>query len=159
MSCLQGHTISIFSNANFQTLGQTNANFRPPWGPDESSFHPTSYMCDPRNPTLIASLQQAWVTLVQYWDKKRLPLTSNMREKGRADSRLAPSQWETSLQSNTVSHWLGANLESTLERYTPIVDFITENQHNMNKLDNHPQVADNTCAADTIICLREMKLC
>ena len=32
----------------------------------------------------------------------------------RADSRFAPSQWETSLQSNTVSHWLGANLESAL---------------------------------------------
>ena len=32
----------------------------------------------------------------------------------RADSRLAPSQWETLLQCNTVSHWLGANLESTL---------------------------------------------
>ena len=32
----------------------------------------------------------------------------------RADSRLAPSQWETSLQSNAVSHWLGANLESSL---------------------------------------------
>ena len=27
---------------------------------------------------------------------------------------LAPSQWETSLQSNAVSHWLDANLESTL---------------------------------------------
>ena len=25
----------------------------------------------------------------------------------RADSRLAPSQWETLLQSNAVSHWLG----------------------------------------------------
>ena len=32
----------------------------------------------------------------------------------KADSRLAPSQWETSLQSNAVSHWLGANLESAL---------------------------------------------
>ena len=31
-----------------------------------------------------------------------------------ADSRLACSQWETSLQSNGVSHWLGANLESAL---------------------------------------------
>ena len=30
------------------------------------------------------------------------------------DSRLEPSQWETSLQSNAVSHWLGANLESAL---------------------------------------------
>ena len=32
----------------------------------------------------------------------------------RAISRLAPSQWETSLQSVAVSHWLGTNLESTL---------------------------------------------
>ena len=30
----------------------------------------------------------------------------------RADSRLVPSQRETSLQSNAVSHWLGSNLES-----------------------------------------------
>ena len=28
-------------------------------------------------------------------------------ENYRADSRLSPSQWETSLQSNAVSHWLG----------------------------------------------------
>ena len=32
----------------------------------------------------------------------------------RVDSRFAPSQWETSLQSNAVSHWLGANLDSAL---------------------------------------------
>ena len=32
----------------------------------------------------------------------------------RADFRFAPSQWETSLQSNAVSHWIGSNLESTL---------------------------------------------
>ena len=32
----------------------------------------------------------------------------------RADSRFAPSQWETALQSNVVSHWLGTNLESAL---------------------------------------------
>ena len=33
----------------------------------------------------------------------------------RADSKFAPSQWEASLQSNAISHWLGANLESALE--------------------------------------------
>ena len=33
----------------------------------------------------------------------------------RVDSRFAPSQWETSLQTNAVSHWLGANLESALK--------------------------------------------
>ena len=32
----------------------------------------------------------------------------------RADSKLAPSQWETSLRSNAVSHCLGANLKSAL---------------------------------------------
>ena len=32
----------------------------------------------------------------------------------RVDSRLAPSQWDTALQSNAVSHWLGANLEAAL---------------------------------------------
>ena len=32
----------------------------------------------------------------------------------RADSRLAPRQWDTLLQSKAVSHWLGANLESAL---------------------------------------------
>ena len=32
----------------------------------------------------------------------------------KADSRLAPSQWEMAFQSNAVPHWLGANLESAL---------------------------------------------
>ena len=38
----------------------------------------------------------------------------SMHPSARAASRLAPSQWETSLQSNAVSHWLSANLESAL---------------------------------------------
>ena len=44
----------------------------------------------------------------------------------RADTRLAPSQWETSVQSNAVSHWLGANLESAwilLKSYLPEITF------------------------------------
>ena len=40
------------------------------------------------------------------------------RPRDRADSRLALSQWETSLQSNAISHWLGANLESALKKAT-----------------------------------------
>ena len=43
-----------------------------------------------------------------------LSLIGWAQTQNRADSRLAPSQWETSLQSNAVSHWLGANLESAL---------------------------------------------
>ena len=32
----------------------------------------------------------------------------------KVDSRFAPSQWAMSLQSNTISHWLSTNLESSL---------------------------------------------
>ena len=35
----------------------------------------------------------------------------------RADSRLAPNQWETSLQSNAVFPWLGVNLDSALRMH------------------------------------------
>ena len=40
----------------------------------------------------------------------------------RADSRFAPSQWEMSLQSNAISHWLGTNLESALYALTGTTD-------------------------------------
>ena len=45
-----------------------------------------------------------------------------------ADSRFAPSQWETALLRNDVSHWLGANQEPALplfdwpSRYNKICD-------------------------------------
>ena len=46
---------------------------------------------------------------------QKIPHSSPMRWMYiRVDSRFAPSQWETSLQSNVVSHWLGTNLESAL---------------------------------------------
>ena len=40
----------------------------------------------------------------------------------RADSRFAPSQWETPLQSNAVSQWLGASLESSLTFTDPYLN-------------------------------------
>ena len=65
----------------------------------------------------------------------------------RADSKFAPSQWETSLQSNAVSHWLGANLKSArplgqirtshCDFYisdtsgTPVVNFTLATHHEM----------------------------
>ena len=39
----------------------------------------------------------------------------------RADSRFVPSEWETQLHSNAVSHWLGANLESAVNCVVPDV--------------------------------------
>ena len=40
-----------------------------------------------------------------YWNNKR-----------RTDSGLAPSQWKIQLKSNAVSHWLGANCDSALNK-------------------------------------------
>ena len=40
----------------------------------------------------------------------------------RADSRFAPSQWETALLCNDVSHWLGASLESALHVWFKTID-------------------------------------
>ena len=40
----------------------------------------------------------------------------------RDDSRFAPNQWEMALQSNAVSHWLGANLESVLLTYGVVIN-------------------------------------
>ena len=37
----------------------------------------------------------------------------------RADSRFAPSQFETALLCNDISHWLGASLESALSTACP----------------------------------------
>ena len=37
----------------------------------------------------------------------------------RADSRFAPSQWETALLCNDVSHWLGARIDDVRPRKWP----------------------------------------
>ena len=42
----------------------------------------------------------------------------------RVDSRLAPSQWETTLHSNGVSQWLGANQESALYQHLTSMSLI-----------------------------------
>ena len=52
----------------------------------------------------------------------------------RADSRLSPSQWETSLQSNAVSHWLGANLESAWKCFKEMVTYFSLNSSAMDKM-------------------------
>ena len=54
---------------------------------------------------------------ITYWWHQHYKLwkSNNAVYSIRADSRLAPSQWETLLLSNAVSHWLGANLESALQ--------------------------------------------
>ena len=46
----------------------------------------------------------------------------------RADSRFALIQWETLLQNNTISHWVGTNLESAL--YFCVLLFLFWIKHN-----------------------------
>ena len=53
-----------------------------------------------------------WQTTVGLW--YGWIITSHNFICSSADSRRASNQWEISLQSNTDSHWLGANLESVL---------------------------------------------
>ena len=43
-----------------------------------------------------------------------LAASQEKRWYSRAESRFAPSQWETPLLCNDVSHWLGVNLESAI---------------------------------------------
>ena len=61
-------------------------------------------------------IQNGYPNPVEYCNTARFKILSNKKSfiNIRADSRLAPSQWEMLLQSNAVSHWLGANLESAL---------------------------------------------
>ena len=47
------------------------------------------------------------------------PANEIRRYNFRADSRFAPNQCETTLLCNDVSHWLGANLDSTLYLLSP----------------------------------------
>ena len=61
---------------------------------------------------------------VTNWDNEM----RNKEYNYRADSWLAPSHWETTLQSNVVSHWLGANLESALNYYLSRMEGSTQVQ-------------------------------
>ena len=62
----------------------------------------------------------SWYKDFRYKDKTVMRISYLYYEnscvgKIRADSRFAPSQWETALFCNNVSHWLGASLESALQ--------------------------------------------
>ena len=59
----------------------------------------------------------------------------------RADSRFTPSQWETGLLCNTVSHWLGESLESTLYAASIIAGDYWDNT--LRARQNGQYIADN----------------
>ena len=61
-------------------------------------------------------LQHCWKSVSSEITLKysNLSLLSCTTKNCRVDSRFAPSQWETALLCNDVSHWLGASLASAL---------------------------------------------
>ena len=56
----------------------------------------------------------ARVRFIWHWSFGRGFLRQPFVISYRADSSFLPNQWETSLQCNAVSHWLGKKLESAL---------------------------------------------
>ena len=73
-----------------------------------SAWPVVSYMGKINSTSDMLILQ--WINRIQNYMCHWFPFQCS----DRADSRFAPSQWEKSSQSNTVSHWLGADLESAL---------------------------------------------
>ena len=59
-------------------------------------------------------LKKKWPLVLGYSPHHHVP-------KHRADSRFAPSQWETALLCNDVSRWLGASLESALKAWCAFI--------------------------------------
>ena len=58
--------------------------------------------------TKICVTQSQWVRYMMLRQDENPMVSLQCVMKYRADSRFAPSQWETSLKSKKVSHWLGA---------------------------------------------------
>ena len=80
----------------------------------------------PRSPMWYDITRQQWVNIKihfemqqQSFTERHTPLVGLITTPyvSRTDSRFAPSQWETALLCNAISHWLGANLKSSLCQY------------------------------------------
>ena len=89
--------IQIGAVGNLVALGS-----RPIWG--GNSFASFSYLMGSRGQFSVSThpCETSWTLR---WPHH----TTSIVHVCRVDSWPAPSQWETSLQSNAVSHWLGAN--------------------------------------------------
>ena len=110
--CLVSMDSGAYHGLDLQT-GSCNAdNSRPtmPWAPHEQLISKQGfflYWSDSIFMLRMVSIKP-WLVMTQ-------PMRyTQCRHVTRADHRFAPSQWDTSLQSNTISHWLGTNLESAL---------------------------------------------
>ena len=110
------HHLDMFSSAVLDFSAQSGAGGTP-WGSGvasaESCTHPAKR--DRCFPPAIAERQRLPNVGIKEAPCVILSKFNHLTLKHRADSRFAPSQWETSFQSNAVSRWLGANVESALQ--------------------------------------------
>ena len=75
--------------------------------------------------------------LAEYEHLEKVIDMSPERDRGRADCRFVPSQWETALLCNDVSHWLGVSLESALLMVVwqlPYIDGLVQERRNSSAL-------------------------
>ena len=71
------------------------------------------------------SSDSSWPVIPEVGFSQHRPLYSTCQSQ---DTRLAPSQWETALLCNDVSHWLGTSLDLALTQVT--WDRYREHTHN-----------------------------
>ena len=71
----------------------------------------------------------------------------------RADSRIAPTQWETALLCNDVSHWLGASLESALVSVVQYMNELIKYTH-LDKM----SILNDLLSQDYITCISMIQL-
>ena len=69
----------------------------------------------------------------------------------RADSRFVPSQWDTVLLCNDVSHWMGASLQSACYSMA----LMNAKQHKPSELTSHPIAHIHSWAMASIVSILE----
>ena len=63
-------------------------------------------------------MHMKWIYDNLNWSVSEHIKNQDSQEESRADFRCAPKQWETVFLCNNISHWLGADLESSLKKAT-----------------------------------------
>ena len=94
---------------------------------------------------VMQNTTQSAVLLMPHPGTKRVHLYRFLSPTNTVDSRFAHSRWETSFQSNTVSHWLGTNLESGLHQNSAY-DFLEWKRlglYSLSVMDSHQQISWN----------------
>ena len=77
-------------------------------------WNPSGYVLTLWEEVLHSKASSHWLSPYPKWSLRQVCVIGRGHKSIRADSRFVSSQWETSFQINTISHWLGANLKAAL---------------------------------------------